>query len=157
MNTFRSLYIDEAADTRAAWMDYGKFLTKLMGKIKAGTKNYIVMAHCGDENNEEDGTVESKVLIQGAIGKAGLSGHFTTVLEAISKPVNKRLKGMQNELMIITAKEDMIGIKYLFLTRAMKGHLSSLARSADDLWEDDELYIDNSIQNVINRLQEYYK
>ena len=58
--------------------------------------------------------------------------------------------------MKITPKEEAIGVKYMFLTLRMKGHLSSLARSADDLWEDDELYIDNDIQSVINKLQGYY-
>ena len=156
MRTFKIRYIDESADSRSAWGDYQKFYNKLIDKIKGGTKNYIVIAHVQDVQNEESGSTESQVVMQGQVGKQGISGDFTTVLEAVSKPVNKRLKGFENSLMKITPKEEAIGVKYLFLTIRMKGHLSSLARSADDLWEDDELYIDNDIQSVIDKLGNYY-
>ena len=156
MRTFKIKFIDESSDSRSAWGDYQKFYNKLMDKIKGGKKNYIVMAHITDVYNEEDEVYESQVVMQGAIAKLGIQGDYATVLEAISKPVNKKLKGLENDLMKITDQEELIGIKYLFLTRRMKGHLSTMARSASDLWDMKELYIDNNIQNVIDRLEEYY-
>jgi hypothetical protein len=117
----------------------------------------VVFAHIADVYSEENECTSSEVVLQGAIGKLGITGDYTTVVESISKPINKRLMRMQNDLMTITPQQENLGVKYLFLTRRMKGHFSSLARSASDLWEDDELYIDNDIQNVLNKLNEYYK
>jgi hypothetical protein len=157
MRTFKVRHIDESSDSRASWGDYQKFYNKLMDKIKSGSKNYVVFAHIADVYSEENECTSSEVVLQGAIGKLGITGDYTTVVESISKPINKRLMRMQNDLMTITPQQENLGVKYLFLTRRMKGHFSSLARSASDLWEDDELYIDNDIQNVLNKLNEYYK
>ena len=126
-----------------------------MLKLKASKKNIIVLAHAETEVNEDSGETISKLVLQGSIGKAPI-GDYTTVLEATSMTINKKLKGMQNDLMKLTEWELEDGIKYLFVTRRTKRNPISLARSASDLWERNELYIDNSIQNVIERLEEYY-
>jgi hypothetical protein len=62
----------------------------------------------------------------------------------------------ENKLLKFTEWEKEDGIKYVFVTRKTKNEPNTLARSANDLWEREMLYIDNSIQHLIERLEEYY-
>jgi len=50
----------------------------------------------------------------------------------------------------------MVGIKYLFQTYVDKDTVNEKMRSAMALWEDDEKFINNDIQSVIDRLTKYY-
>ena len=52
-------------------------------------------------------------------------------------------------------KED--GFKYVFQTRLTKETVNERIRSPMGMWPRNETYIDNNLQNVINRLHEYYK
>jgi len=157
MRTYKTLYVDEANDSRQAWGNYGKFYNKLMLKLKtlSNDKTVIILAHATEEYDEDSGNTVSKLVLQGGAGKAS-EGDFTTIVEAKSKPLNKKLMKYENELLSFTEWEKEDGIKYVFVTRKTKNEPNTLARSANDLWEREMLYIDNSIQHLINRLEEYY-
>jgi hypothetical protein len=156
MRSYKTMYIDEAHDGRAAWGNYQKYYNKLIHAIKTGNKNYVIMAHIADSYNDKEMVTESNVVLQGAVGRLGMEGDFTTIVEAVSKPVTKKLLDMQHDLFQITEREQLDGIKYMFVTRRVKEHPTTKARSASDLWKDEEVYIDNNIQFLVNRINDYY-
>ena len=49
------------------------------------------------------------------------------------------------------------GFKYVYQTRLTKETVNERMRSPMGMWDMKETYIDNNLQNVINRLHEYYK
>ena len=48
------------------------------------------------------------------------------------------------------------GFKYVFQTRLTKETVNERIRSPMGMWPRNETYIDNNLQNVINRLHKYY-
>ena len=68
----------------------------------------------------------------------------------------KTLEKYPNALLVITDEEREDGVKYVFQTRITKDSAGEKMRSAMGLWNRDELYIDNDLQLVFNRLKEFY-
>lgn len=52
--------------------------------------------------------------------------------------------------------EDELGIMYVFQTKIDKDTLQEKMRSPLGMWKKEERFINNDIQNVIDRLNEYY-
>lgn len=155
MAMFERQYVNGAVNTQAAWGSYGNFYRDLIHRIKAGTKDYAIMAHEDTVVNEETSTFETKVPIKGAVGKIGVEADFTTVLATKQMPV-KKLEAFENDLLHITDDEREDGVKYVFVTRVTKETAGSKMRSAMGLWNRNELYIDNDLKQVFDRLKSYY-
>lgn len=155
MTMYERQYVINAANGQKAWGEYGTFYRELIHAIKAGSKNYAILAHEETRLNEQNMTMESMVPIKGAVGKIGAEADFTTILCTKQMPV-KKLKSFENELLKITPEEEEDGMKYVFCTRVTKDHLGEKMRSAIGLWKREELYIDNDVSAVFKRLQEYY-
>lgn len=68
----------------------------------------------------------------------------------------KKLEGFENDLLHITDEEREDGFKYVFVTRVTKESVGEKMRSAIGLWSRKELYIDNCLDQVFNRLKQYY-
>lgn len=156
MAMYERQYVITSNDTQAAWGAYGNFYRDFIHRIKAGTKDYAVMAHEDVQYNEQSMTMESKVPIKGAVGKIGVEADFTTILSTKQMPVEK-LAGLKNDLLHITPEEEEDGFKYVFCTRVTKETVGQKMRSPMGLWERNELYIDNDLEQVFTRLKEYYK
>ena len=123
--------------------------------MKAGTKDYVVLAHETSELNDAKGYHENKVPVKGAVGKKGVEADFTTILQ--SKRVTlKELKGFENDLLTISDEEKEDGFKYVFQTRIDKKSMGGKMRSAMTLWSRKELYINNDMDLVFKRLHEFY-
>jgi hypothetical protein len=155
MAMYERQYVINSVNTQAAWGAYGNFYRDLIHKIKAGTKDYAIMAHEDTVVNEETATFEAKVPIKGAVGKIGVEADFTTVLATKQMPV-KKLEAFENDLLHITDEEREDGVKYVFVTRVTKDTAGSKMRSAMGLWNRNELYIDNDLKQVFDRLKSYY-
>jgi hypothetical protein len=67
-----------------------------------------------------------------------------------------KLEGHENDLLHITDEEKEDGLKYVFCTRVTKESVGEKMRSAIGLWDRKELYIDNDLEQVFNRLKQYY-
>lgn len=164
MSGFEDQYVIPASDSRSAWGDYGNFYRDVMHKIKSGSKSYAVLMHLAyadeDEDGDEDGIRETYVPVKGAIRRVGAHSDYTNIVEAVVltirqlKKMSKQLDG--NDLLHITKEEREDGVKHCFLTRRTKGFEGSMARSQDGLWSRAELLIDNDIQQVMQRIDEYY-
>ena len=57
----------------------------------------------------------------------------------------------------ITEDDELLGIKHVFQTRLTKDTVNERITSKIGLWNKEETYIDNDLQLVIDRLNEYYK
>ena len=149
-------YVSTAVNTQAAWGGYGNFYRSFIHAIKAGSKDYAILAHEDTRLNEQNMCMETSVPIKGSVGKVGVEADFTTILSTKQMPI-KKLEGIENDLLTITDQEREDGVKYVFCTRITKDFAGEKMRSAMGLWNRNELYIDNDLNNVFKRLREYYK
>jgi hypothetical protein len=155
MSMYERQYVANATNGQAAWGQYGHFYREFIHAIKAGTKNYAILAHEDTTLNEQTSQMETRIPIKGAVGRTGVEADFTTILSAKQMPI-KKLEGRENDLLHITDEEREDGFKYVFCTRVTKDHVGEKMRSAIGLWKRNELYIDNDLNQVFNRLKEYY-
>lgn len=155
MEMYERQYVKSAPNTMKAWGDYGDFYRTLIHKLKAGTKDYAILAHANTELNENSAQYETSVPIKGAVGRVGVEADFTTIVSTKQMPI-KKLEGFENDLLTITDEEREDGFKFVFVTRITKDSLGEKMRSAIGLWKRNELYIDNNLDLVFARLKEYY-
>lgn len=155
MQMYERQVVNTAVDTMKAWGNYGNFYREFIHAIKAGSKDYAILAHEAVDLNEQTMQMESRVPIKGAVGRIGVEADFTTILSTKQMPVSK-LEGFENDLLHISPEEEEDGFKYVFCTRITKESVGQKMRSAMGLWDRKELYIDNDIEQVFKRLKEYY-
>jgi hypothetical protein len=155
MGMYERMYVATAKDTQKAWGDYGNYYKALIHAIKSGTKDYVIMAHEDTKYNEETLSYDVRVPIKGAVGKVGIEADFTTILGSKQMDI-KRLEGISNALLNITEEEKEDGIKYVFTTRITKMHPGEKLRAPMGFWDRSELYIDNDVRQVFDRLKQYY-
>lgn len=155
MGMYERQYVVSSTNTQAAWGNYGNFYRDLIHKIKSGTKDYAILAHEDTKHNEINMTMETSVPIKGAVGKIGCEADFTTILSTKQISI-KKLEPFENDLLHITDDEREDGVKYVFCTRINKDHAGEKMRSAMGLWNRNELYIDNDLNQVFKRLKQYY-
>lgn len=156
MSMYERQYVINSANTQKAWGDYGNFYREIIHAIKSGTKDYAILAHEDTIMNEQAMQLETKIPIKGSVGKTGVEADFTTILSSKQIPIRK-LEGFENDLLHITDEEKEDGFKYVFCTRITKETVGEKMRSAIGLWKRQELYIDNDLNQVFNRLKEYYQ
>ena len=155
MQMYERQVVNTAVDTMKAWGAYGNFYREFIHAIKAGSKDYAILAHEATELNEQTSQMESRVPVKGAVGRIGVEADFTTILSTKQMPISK-LQGFENDLLHITPEEEEDGFKYVFCTRISKESVGQKMRSAIGLWDRKELYIDNDIEQVFKRLKQYY-
>ena len=155
MSMYERQYVVPASDTQRAWGEYGNFYRSFIHAIKAGTKDYVILAHEDTTLNEQSMSMETRVPVKGAVGRVGVEADFTTIVSAKQMAVAK-LKDHQNELLHITPEEEEDGVKYVFCTRITKEFQGEKMRSPIGLWKREELFIDNDAQQIFDRLKQYY-
>lgn len=155
MAMYERQYVLTSNDTQKAWGGYGTFYREFIHAIKAGDKDYAIMAHADTQLNEQKMEYETRVPIKGAVGKIGIEADFTTILSTKQISI-KKLAGHENDLLHITDEEKEDGFKYVFCTRVTADTQGEKMRSAMGLWSRKELYIDNDLNQVFKRLKQYY-
>lgn len=155
MERFEAVHVNGSANTMKAWGDYGAFFKTLMYDYVAKADVYsIMLGHLDAELQEESGQYKYSVPVKGALKKNGLEAYFTTVV--VCKKVKIRdLK--PNALLQVSERDEDIGYKHVFQTRTTKQTVGDRIRSPLGLFQDDELYIGNDAQLVIDRLKTYYE
>ena len=88
---------------------------------------------------------------------------YDTRIEAVNFSLNhddgvklKDLANYSSELLTITPEEESLGYKYVFQTKLTKDTVNERLRGPMGLWSNQETFIDNNMQLVLNRLHEYY-
>jgi hypothetical protein len=155
MDQFEQQYVVNATNGQKMWGEYATYYKKLIHAIKSGSKSYAILAHAKDVMNESEMVLETKVPIKGSVGATGVEADFTTIVGAKSISI-KEAKKHQNDLLTITPEEEEDGVKRVFQTRIDKDSIGHKYRSQLGLWKREEKYIDNDLNLVFNRLNEYY-
>lgn len=137
------------------WNAYSEHYKVMLDSITASNKTHIVMAHTDTVLNEQTGDNESKILISGAVGKIGVQSDFSIVVTSKQMPIAK-LKLRETPLLTYTEDEEASGMKYVFSTLMNKATVGDTTRAPIGFWDRNEEYIDNSIQIILDRMDEYY-
>ena len=156
MDMFTSVHIIGAADTMAGWMQYGEFFRNLMQQhVTKSTKNVFFTAHSSSVLNEADMVLEVCVKVSGSLMKNGIESFFNNVMATKKLPL-KALEGYESPLLNITEEEQLLGFKYVYQTRITKATVNERIRAGMGMWSIAETFIDNDVQLVIDRMNEYY-
>tara|TARA_Y100001936_G_scaffold100477_1_gene98813 strand:+ start:18512 stop:19246 length:735 start_codon:yes stop_codon:yes gene_type:complete len=159
MDMYESTKIVPSTNRQQSWGDYYQYMRILMSQIVAkSTKNVVFLAHSSDVLNEAEHVTETKVMVKGALKNIGIESFFTTVISTKKLSLEKLDdKNANSPLYKVTDEEKDLGFKYVFQTRITKDSIHERIRSPRDMWTTKETYIDNNLQNVINKLHEHYK
>ncbi len=156
LDLYESTYVLNSQNTMKAWGDFSQFFKTLMQqKVASSSKRVIFTAHTSDSLNENEMAVETKVPVKGSLKNNGVESYFSLVLASKKVPL-KVLKDYKNDLLNITAEEEALGFKYVYQTKITKDTVNERLRGPLGLFDTKETYIDNNIQLVLDRLQEYY-
>lgn len=159
MDMYESTKVLNSTNTMQAWGQYAQYMKQLMSQVVAkSTKNVVFLAHTSDVLNESEMINETIVKVKGSLMNQGIESFFTTVIStkkiALTKLDDKLAK---SKLYNITDEDKANGFKYVYQTRLTKETVNERMRAPMGMWDMKETYIDNNLQNVINRLHEYYK
>ena len=159
MDMYESTKVLNATNTMQAWGQYAQFMKQLMSQIVAkSTKNVVFLAHTSDVLNEAEMINETLVKVKGSLMNQGIESFFTTVISTKKLPLTKLDdKVAKSPAYAVTAEDKALGFKYVYQTRLTKETVNERIRAPMGMWNVKETYTDNNLQNVINRLHEYYK
>lgn len=156
MEMYESQYVLKSANTMQAWGQYHQYFKELMQqKVANSSKNVIFLAHTADQYNQDEMVTEVKVPVKGALKNNGVESYFSLVIAAKKVPL-KVLKDFKNEFLTITPEDEALGYKHVFQTRLTKETVSERLRGPMGMWDQQETYIDNNMNFVLQRLHEFY-
>jgi len=156
MDMFESVYVLPATNGMKAWGDYSQFFKNLMAQYVAkSSKDVIFTGHTMDVMNETEMVSETLVKVKGSLMNNGIESFFSTVISS-KKLTLKNLSKYESDLLNITEEEEMLGFKYVFQTKLTKETVNDRIRSSLGMWTAKETYIDNDVQNVLDKLHIYY-
>lgn len=156
LDMYESVYVYNNANGQKAWGDFFQYFKSLMQQSVAGsTKRVIFTAHTVDTLNEAEMLMETKVPVKGALKNNGIESYFSVVISS-KKVALKVLKDYSSPLLTITPEEEALGFKYVFQMKITKETVNERLRGPLGLFTTKETFIDNNIQLVLDRLQEYY-
>lgn len=157
MEMFESLYIYRASNGQSAWNDFQQYFKEIMQqKVASSTKKVIFTAHVKETYNDRLMRMDVKIPVKGALQSNGLESYFSVVIGAKVLEL-KDLAGYKNSMLTISPEEEALGIKYVYQTRLTKETVGERLRGPDDLFSQQETFINNDMQLVLDRLQEYYQ
>lgn len=156
LEMYESLYVINSANTMAAWGQFAQYFKELMQQYVAkSTKNVIFLAHTADKLNESEMVMETAVPVKGSLKNNGIESFFSCVISSRKVPL-KTLKESKSALLTITPEEEVLGFKYVYQTKLTKETVNERIRGPLGMWANSETYIDNNMQQVLERLHTYY-
>lgn len=157
MDQYETQYVLTASNSMKMWSEYAQFFKRLMqDQVAKSSKNIIFLAHTSDVLNEAEMVSETLVKVKGSLMNSGIESWFTTVIAAKKLPLTK-LQAYSNSMLNITEDDEFDGMKHVFQTKLTKDTINERITSKLGLWSREETYIDNDVQLVLDRLNEYYK
>lgn len=157
MDMYESQYVLPLANKMEGWSNFAQyFKTVMQQKVANSTKKVIFNAHTLPIYNETNMSMDVLVPVKGALKNQSIESYFSCVI-ATKKIQLKDLDQYKNALLTITPQEQMLGFKHVFQTQLTKDTVNERLRSPMGLFDQSETYINNDIQLVLDRLDEYYK
>lgn len=156
LDMYESVYVLNSANTMQAWGQFSQYFKTLMQQYVAkSTKNVIFIAHTSDTLNEGEMIMETKVPVKGSLKNNGIESYFTIVIASKKVPL-KTLKDYGSDLLKVTPEEESLGFKYVFQTKLTKESVNERLRGPLGLFDTKETFVDNNMQQILDRLREYY-
>lgn len=156
MDMYESKYVLTAANPMKSWSDYAQYFKKLMQHyVASSAKNVIFTAHTMNQLNEGEMVVETLVKVKGALMNQGVESYFNNVIGCKKLPLTK-LEGYSNPALHISEDDEMLGFKYVYQTRLTKETVNERIRGPIKMWSQQETFIDNNLQEVLDRLHTFY-
>lgn len=156
LDMYESLYVLNSTNGMKAWGDFAQYFKTLMQNLVAkSTKKVIFTAHTSDTLNEGEMVMETKVPVKGSLKNNGIESYFSCVIASKKVPI-KSLKDYVSDLLNITPEEQALGFKYVYQTKITKESVNERLRGPLGLFDTKETFIDNDMQQVLDRLTEYY-
>lgn len=156
MDMYESQIVLTSNNTMQGWQDYQQYFKALMQTHVAQSKmNVIFTGHTMDVLNENEGVMENFIKVKGSLMNHGIESYFNNIIGCKKVPL-KWLEGQSSPLLNITEEETELGFKYVYQTRLTKRTVNERIRGPLGMWSPKEIYIDNDLQNVLDRLQAYY-
>lgn len=156
MDMYEEKYVKGVADTRKAWGEFGSFFKNLMqDKIVKFPKPVIVIAHVLEQKDEATGEYHISIPIKGSVKNFGVESYFSTTVLAKTCRL-KELESYKNDLLHITEDDEIVQMKYVFQTRKTKDTTNTRVRSPKNMFTQQETYMDNDCQLLLDRLDSFY-
>lgn len=156
MDMFESMYVVPSTNTMQAWGQYAQiFKTLMQQKIAAFGKPVIILAHARSELNEKEMRYEVSVPVKGSLKNQGIEAYFSTVVMAKRMEL-KALEPYQNERLVITPDDELVGYKHVFQTRQTKETVGERIRSPMGMFDVNETFIDNCAYSLLKHMNSYY-
>lgn len=156
LDLYESLYVLNSPNTMKAWGEFSQYFKILMQqKVAGSSKRVVFTAHTSDMLNESEMAIETKVPVKGSLKNNGIESYFSVVITSKKVPL-KTLKDYSSDLLTITPEEEALGFKYVYQTKITKDSVGERIRGPLGLFSTKETFIDNNLQLVFDRLQEYY-
>lgn len=156
MEMFESKYIIGSENGQAAWGAYQQFFKNLMQVHVAGSsKSFIFLAHTRSEYDESILSNRTSVPVKGALKNNGLEAYFSTVVST-KKIATKDLEESDPELLHLTPQDEALGFKHVFQTQLTKQTVGDRIRSPMGMFKQNQTFMDNDAQLLLDHLGEYY-
>lgn len=156
LDMFESLYIVGSPNGQQAWGQFQQYFKNLMqDKVAKATVNVIFTAHTLTTLNEGEMTMETKVPVKGALKNNGIEAYFSCVISTKKVPL-KALKDYKSGLLTITPQEEALGFKYVYQTALTKETVHERIRSPMALFTQQETFMDNDVQALLDHVHKYY-
>lgn len=156
LDMYESIYVLNSTNTMKAWGDFAQYFKNLMQQYVAkSSKNVVFLAHTCETMNDSEMIIETKVPVKGSLKNNGIESFFSIVIAAKRVPL-KLLKDYKSDLLTVTPQEEALGFKYVYQTQVTKDTVYERLRVPMGLFSQQETFIDNNLQLVLNRLHQYY-
>ena len=124
-------------------------------KVANSTKKVIFLAHVLETYNDQTLTMDVKIPVKGALKNNGIESFFSVVIAAKKMRI-KDLADYKNDMLTYSPQEEMLGLKYVYQTMLTKETVGERIRGPEDLFTQQETFINNDMQLVLDRLDQYY-
>ena len=157
MELFESVYVVGSPNSMAQWGAYSQYFKNLMQQYVAkSTKSVIFTSHIADTMNEAEMIMETKAVVKGSLKGTGLEAYFSVVVYA-KKVSMKALKDFKSGLLTISPEEEALGYKHVYQCRLTKETVNERIRGPMGMFSQQETFMDNDAQLLLDKLQAYYE
>lgn len=163
MDMVESQIVLQSDNKMGAWGEFQQYFKKLMQEVVGvSEKNWIFLAHLQTELMPS-GDFKYTMPIKGALKGNGVESYFNNViytrtikvteLENIAEKLNVE---WDSNMYSVTANEKMLNQKHVFQTNLTEDYVYSRISSPIGCFEDNQIFMDNDMQKLIDHLEEYY-
>ncbi len=157
MEQYEKMYVSPMKDGREGWKNYHAFFTDLLQVHVPQCKRHVIcLAHTTDSLDSYNNIVR-KIPIKGQLKEKGVESYFQNVIATKKMRVTELDKPeYQNPLLAITDRERRVGFKHVFQTQVTAETVAERISCPMLMWDENETFIDNNVQYVIDRLEQHY-